>query len=335
MRGMILAAGLGTRMQPLTKDLPKPLMPVAGRPLIDYAANLLVAAGVKKAVVNLHYLGDQVKRHLDQRADLGLEFSYSPETEILGTGGGINQARQFLVDPDRPSQPFIVTNADSILFGADLSQALKQHQGRQALATMIVTKRSDARRYGAVVFQPDNRVVDIAGLVGSKAAQPDHEAVFTGVYLLSPEIFSLMPNQEVFCMVRQVLAPAIQKGETVLAFPTGAPWIDAGQPAEYLQANRQVLGYLSDRQPAAEGFLISASAEVESDVRLIAPVLIASGAKVRAGASIGPNVVIGKEALIGSSASLREVVVWDRAVVQAQADLSGCVVTASGVLTVG
>lgn len=346
MRGMILAAGRGERMRPLTLERPKPCLPIVGRPLILFALNLLARSGVEEAVVNLHHLEGQVRELLGDGSQWGMRIRYSPEPELLGTGGGIRRAREHLVDPADAAAPFVVVNSDTIL-RADLKDAVAFHVETGALATMVVTRQASVERYGAVRFDAEGRVVDVAGLAGSgdKAAQA---AVFAGVHVMSPGIFERLPDREAFCIVREVLVPLIRQGEDVRAYVADGTWIDAGEPADYLAANRRVLEEaLADQRRGgpfkallgrcrsfAGDVFVGPLARVDLGVRYRGPVVIGERARVASGASLGPHVVLGRGSTVGRNARLSETVVWDGAGVEEDADLSGCVVTPRGVLAV-
>lgn len=345
MRGMILAAGFGERMRPLSQLRPKPCLPVAGRPLIHYAIDLLRSAGVTDVAVNLHHMGDAVREAVGDGSRLGVGVAYSVEDEILGTGGGIKRAREFLAaDGD---EPFLVSNSDT-LFDADLAPAIERHRESGALATMVLTTSADPNRYGAVRYTGDGRVADIAGLLGVSALK-ESAAVFAGVHVFSPRIFDLMPGDDVFCIVRDVIVPAVANGEKVMAVAADGVWLDAGEPADYLEANRRVLKeavcefhgasgtfrkLLEPLFPFPRDVFVGPMASVAPGVTFHGPVLVQPRARIGDEASIGPDVVVGAGSRIGPKAKLSDVVVWDGGIVNAGAELSRCVVAPGGVYPV-
>jgi NDP-sugar pyrophosphorylase family protein len=343
MRGMILAAGYGERMRPLTLERPKPVLPVANRPLILYAVDLLRGAGVADVIVNLHHLGDQVHALLGTGSRWGVRVSCSMEPRILGTGGGVRRAWNFLTGDGADDAPFVVANADTIL-RTDLSAAIEFHHRTGAVATMVVAPRADMKRYGAVRFDAEGQVLDIAGLAGS--AEPGAEAVFAGVHVLSPRVLRAMPKRDVFCIVREVLVPLVRAGERVVAFPAKGTWIDAGAPADYLAANENVLSaaiadpggplgsLLAETREVSPSVFVAVTATIAADVRFAGPVLVGGGATIGPGATLGPRVVVGEGATVGAGARLADTVVWDGAGVPDGTDAARAVVTGSGVFRV-
>src|SRR5688572_6733281 len=157
MRAMILAAGFGTRLRPLTNVMPKPLLPVAGTPLIVWNLLLLRRYRFHDVMINLHYLGPMIQQALGDGSQFGLRLEYSPEPVILGTGGGIKQ-----VEPFFNGEPFLVLNGDT-LFELDLDTVIAFHREREAAATMVLRRDPEAARWGLVEVGPRDQVIRITG----------------------------------------------------------------------------------------------------------------------------------------------------------------------------
>ena len=157
MKAMILAAGYGTRLRPLTLSLPKPLLLVGGRPLLVWNLMLLKQHGITEALINLHYRGDQIVEALGDGSRYGMRLAYSHEPVILGTGGGIQQAQSYF-----ENRPFLVLNGDTIS-DCDLTALLETHRATQALATLAIREDPRAVDWGAVMVDADSRIVQIKG----------------------------------------------------------------------------------------------------------------------------------------------------------------------------
>ena len=346
MLGMILAAGLGTRMRPLSDQTPKPCMPVCGRPLIHYAIDLLKTAAVRESAVNLHHLGDHVRTLLREGPRLGMRFRFSDEPEILGTGGGVRRGWEVLMDGMPPDEPLAVVNTDTIL-AADLAPIAADHEKSGALATLVLTRDAAIERYGAVRFDSTGRVVDIAGLAGADVSGCDG-AVYSGVSILDPSLFPEMPPGGSYCLVRDVLVPQIQRGGRIRAVVADGAWLDAGEPADYLTANRRMLEtataafgranpagqILAMHFPVGDRVFAAPMAKIEMGVGFAGPALIQLGARIESEAHVGPNAIVGRKAVIGRGARIENVVVWNDAAVAEGAELSNCVVTPAGVFPV-
>ncbi|MBK7153641.1 MAG: NTP transferase domain-containing protein [Sandaracinaceae bacterium] len=226
-QAVVLGAGLGTRLRPMTEHLPKPGVPLAHVPVAAHTIAHLVAAGVDAVAVNTHYLAEALEGALPRHVPNGLTLRFSREAQLLGTGGGI-RAAWALLDPEKP---LLVMNGD-ILFRPDLRRAMAMHQERGALATMIVREHPEAHRLGAIETAADGRVVRLLGAPAQRV--PDSVWMFTGVHLLSPAAFHDLPQEG--CIVRQAYRHWVDAERPVYAQPSEASFRDVGTHAEYLAA---------------------------------------------------------------------------------------------------
>ena len=230
MRAMILAAGLGTRLRPLTDTLPKPLLLIGGTPLILWNLLLLRRHGITEVIINLHYLGHLIEKELGDGSRFGLRISYSREPVILGTGGGIKQAEPFF-----NGEPFVVLNGDTLL-ELDLGTVVQFHEQRNALATMVLRDDPDADRWGAVETNPQQRVVRI---VGRGLAKGDQTAkrMFAGVHVMHPQLLKDVPTGQASSII-DAYVDAIQRGAVIMGYGTDGYWSDVGTPERYAQAQQ-------------------------------------------------------------------------------------------------
>lgn len=234
-KAMVLAAGLGIRLRPLTDSTPKALVEIGGRPMIEYPLRMLAAAGVEEVVVNLHHLGERIRAALGDGARYELRLHYSPEDPILDTGGAIARARALIGD-----EPFAVANCDSLL-DADLGALWKLHEARAALATLVVRHDADAERYGALDLDESGRIRRFLGRPAD-FARPLEPRMFCGVHVLSPEIFAYMPRQGTFSITRDVYGPLVVVGAPIYGFHYAGYWRDLGTPQTLAAAQADVTG---------------------------------------------------------------------------------------------
>jgi len=230
MKAMILAAGLGTRLRPLTEETPKALLPVAGRPLIQYPLLLLKRYGITDIVINLHHHGNKIAAALGDGQDMGLRLHYSWEPTILGTGGGIKQARQLL-----GGGTFLVMNSD-ILVDLNLDKVVEFHHRRKSMVSMVVRSDPEAAQYGAIELDAQDRVRKIVGQ-GSHAAGALRQFMFTGVHILEPSVFDAIPGQG-FSSITDVYIAMLQRNEKLFGYIMKGAWMDLGTPERYQEANR-------------------------------------------------------------------------------------------------
>lgn len=271
MRAMVLAAGLGTRLRPLTLERPKPGIPYDMRPLACLALDSLADMGVEEVVLNTHHLGDLLPSLLAPHVRRGMTPRYIHEPELLGTGGGIRNASEWLDDGD----PIFILNSD-IVFRPDLGGALALHRELDAVATMLLRPDPDAARFGSVEIDATGRV---QRLLGDPHREGDFRTfMFTGVHVLSPRALDDLP--EAGCIVRHAYRRWVDEGTCVAGFVDESPWADLGTLQRYLDAHVAL----------AETNRIHESARVDPDARL-------EHCVVGQGARIGPH-------------ELRRCVVW-------------------------
>jgi mannose-1-phosphate guanylyltransferase len=315
--GMVLAAGLGTRLRPLTGRLPKPAVPVCGVPLLRYALGSLAGAGVRRAVVNAHHLADALDRVARaSAAAVGLELAVSREPEIAGTGGALRVARPLLGG----AGAIALWNGD-VLFDLDLAPVVEDHRRSGALATMVLAPMPAGASWAAVEVDAGMAVRRIAGHgPGGGDLRPLH---FTGVHVLSPELLNAVPDAPFACDVNRHVYPPLLAGGRVRGVVAGGYWNDLGSPERYLQANLDVLtgrvplahlggaGPFAGLVPGRPGAWRGAGATVAEGARIEAPCLLGPGARVERGATVGPGAVVGAGARVGAGATVRRAVVWE------------------------
>ncbi len=233
-RAMVLAAGRGTRLAPLTHTIPKPLAPVAGRPFLEHVLAFLHAGGIRDVVINLHYLGDVIERHVGDGHRFGLTVRYSREQAILDTGGGILHAAPLLA-----GETFVVVNGDSLL-DLPLQDVVDFHRARGGVGTIAVRPDPDADRFGLIELDDDDRVRRIVGLPPGAAQSGLRGFMFPGLHVLEPTIFDYMGPGTVFSIMRETYPRMLSAGASLFGFVTTARWINIDTP-EALAASDQAL----------------------------------------------------------------------------------------------
>jgi len=233
-RAMVLAAGRGTRLAPLTERIPKPLAPVAGRPMLDWVLAFLRAGGIEDVVINLHHLGHLIEEHVGDGRDHGLAVRYSHEPEILDTGGGIKRAEPLL-----GGEPFVVVNGDSLLDLA-LRDMVAFHERRGGIATLAVRPDADARRYGLVEVDDADRLRRISGRPEGVTSEALRPFMFPGLHILDPEIFSWMEPALAFGIARVTYPRLIEADLPVFGYETTVRWINIDTPSALASASDEM-----------------------------------------------------------------------------------------------
>jgi mannose-1-phosphate guanylyltransferase len=316
--GMVLCAGLGTRLRPLTWLLPKPAAPVCGVPLVRYAFALLAGAGIRRVVVNAHHLAERmaVVSAASARAT-GLDLAVSREPVIAGTGGALREARQALAG----AAAIVVVNGD-VLFDLDLAAALAAHRASGALATMVLMPMPPGASYAPVETDDGGAVRRIAGIgPGGERLTPWH---FTGVHVVAPELLHRIPAAPFEVDVNRHVYPPILAEGLVRGHRAGGYWNDLGTPGRYLSANEDVLArrvslarfrgcdpFAGLERSGPPGVWTGPGASVHPGAILRPPVLVGAGARLEAGATAGPLAIVGDRARVASGAKIAHAVVWD------------------------
>jgi mannose-1-phosphate guanylyltransferase len=292
MRAMILAAGLGTRLRPLTLKRPKALIPVANKALMDWNIMYLKAYGVSRIVVNAHHHYEQIVSHIDGGRPFGMDIEVRVEPEILGTGGGIRNTQDFWSSAD----PFIVVNAD-ILTDIDLHKALEMHMRDPGPATLIL---HDCDPYNKI--QVDDRL-DILEIPERTGPKKSGRLAFTGIHIMDPGLLAYIPDVG-FSDVIDCYRRLIKEGRPPKAYvSSGHYWRDIGTVNDYIQANRDKL---------------------QEDV-----FLKAEGCRIHETARLEGWAVLGENTVLEPHTEVRCSVLWENAVVKENRKVVNSIVTSS------
>jgi NDP-sugar pyrophosphorylase family protein len=291
---MVLAAGLGLRMRPLTDLKAKPVLPVLNRPLIHWTLDLLAHHGVTDVVINLHHLPRTVVEAVGSGRDFGLEVTWSRERRILGTGGGPRRMRRFFGDA-----PFFLVNGD-VAFDFDLTDLRERHHAAGARATLALVANPEPQRYSSIVTGTGGWVRALARLPRPARGQP---SLFTGVHVLDPSLLDRLPAGP-SDVVRDLYAPLVDEGEDVLGVRVRGAWYDLGGPSLYLISQLSMLS--SGFRGLAKGPLIHAAARIHPRARVT-------------------RSVVGPESVVEEGAEVAGSVLWDRVRVGAGARVRGSI----------
>jgi mannose-1-phosphate guanylyltransferase len=312
-----MAAGLGTRLRPLTHAIPKPLVPVANRPIMEHILERLARDGFREVVANLHWYPETIRDHFGNGSALGTELTYAYEENLLGTAGGVRNVREFFGDA-----PFVVMAGDA-LTDIDLSALVATHRANDWVATLAVKRVANTREYGVVVTGSDGRVQGFQEKPDPAEALSDLANCM--IYVLEPQVFDHFPELEEVDFANDVF-PALLEGDIPFGVHvTDAYWNDVGSLPEYLQGNLDVLTGAVDVSPAGELAGSAADAGLGEGIELEGPVLLGQGATIGAGAELDGPLVVGPGASIGSGARVRESVLLPGAEVPADGLLAGAI----------
>ena len=294
LRAVVLSAGLGVRLRPLTHALPKPLLPIAGVPLLGRTLTELEAAGCEAAAVNLHHKGDKISAHFGDRFG-EMDLVYSWEERLLGTLGALTPMGEFL----RPADLVVVVNGDS-LCQWPISRLVRQHLRGEAQATLLVSGRAEPSRYGGGVgLDSGGAIVTLRpGRVFGEIA--DHK-VFAGAHVFAPDLVAGLPVEPAD-FVSDLYEPLLERGAKIQAWETPRPWFDLGTPRRYLEGALDWARRNGSR--IGRRSWVSPEADVDEDATVRRSV-IEPGAVIEAGAEIDRALVL-PQTRVGAEARVRE-----------------------------
>jgi NDP-sugar pyrophosphorylase family protein len=322
---MILAAGVGSRLDPLTRNVPKPMVPVVNQPVMEHIVRLLVQHGFTDIIANTHYLADQIEYYFHDGATHGANMTFNREAELMGTAGGLKRVAEKygFFDSD---EPFLVIGGDD-LTSIDLTKMLQFHKKKKALATIALTQVQDPSQFGVVVLKGDK----IARFVEKPApgTAPSNLANM-GVYLFSPEILDYIPSGEFYDFGKNVF-PAIQEaGKPFYGYKSTDYWRDVGNLREYREVHDDFFDRLVDLSvnvPAAgDGLYIGEGVYIDATAQVEAPCVIGPGSVIKANARVTSHSVLGEGVVVGEGATVERSILWARSEVMPGTHISQCIV---------
>lgn len=294
MRGMILSAGYGTRLWPLTEDRTKPAIPILGKPLVGYVAEYLSHFGIRDILVNLHHRPQSVRNALGDGTSFGVKLDYIEEPVILGTSGALDNARSTL-----ERDTFVVVNG-KIITDIDLHQALKTHRDMDAIATLILLPNTRRERF-TVVHTDDGLFKGLGGMPVQDSEQPP-SLMFTGIQILEPRIFEYIPRGVFSHTTTDVYPQAVAAGERVAVHVASGKWYELSTIQRYLDISLNLLHDNNETLFTGKRSVVESGSDVRDSI-LWDDVRIESGARVERaiiadGVQIAANEVINDAAVV-------------------------------------
>ncbi len=317
-----MAGGEGTRLRPMTSSMPKPLLPVVNRPIIEHVFRLLSRHGMTDVVVTVQFLAALVRNYFGDGEELGMQLQYATEEEPLGTAGSVKNAEAALKD-----DTFLVISGDA-LTDIDLTALVAYHREREALVTVCLTRVSDPVEFGITILDDDGRVQRF--LEKPSWGQVFTDTVNTGIYVMEPEVFDYVKAGATVDWAGDVFPQLIAEGRPVFGYVAEGYWEDVGTIESYQKAQADVLeGRVDvdiDGFEVAPGIWMGEGADIASDAVLKGPLFVGDYAKIESGAELREYTVLGNNAVVRGGAFLHRTVVHDNVFIGPHANLRGCIV---------
>jgi NDP-sugar pyrophosphorylase family protein len=322
MRVMIMAAGIGTRLRPVTDLLPKPMAPIVNRPALYHILRLLNRHGFREVVINLHHLPEVIKGYLGDGGLLGMDIRYSLEHELMGTAGGVKRNAEFLGEGT-----FLVMSGDA-LTDVDLTGLVAQHRRNGSIATMAVKEVSDPSQYGVVVANDEGRVVGFQEKPTPEEARS--RLCNCGIYVFEPEILSYIPEGQFDDFGKRLFPDLLKQGVPFHAHAVNGYWSDVGNLREYIRGNADALcGRVEIGIPGIE---VRPGVWVEDGTLLPDSLYIEPPIAIGSKCHIGEDVVLEGPAVIGDRCVLETGAQVARALLLAGSHLSAGSMVVDGVM---
>lgn len=324
-----MAAGLGTRLRPLTYSLPKPLIPIVNVPSIGHLMNNLKKYNIKEVVINLHYFPELITSFLEDGKKWKIKIHYSYEKKLMGTAGGVKLKERFFKDT------FMVLSADGIS-DINLKKVIKFHKKKKAIATVVLKPVDIKLEYGIVEINQDYKIVNFY-------EKPSLSQIFTtnlvntGIYVFEPEIFKYIPKGKFYDFGSQLLPKLVKLSLPIYGYITTEYWCDVGNLSEYRKAQHDCLeGKIKIKIPAKEiapRIWVGKNTVIPKSTTLFPPCLIGDNVKIGNNCVIDKYTIIGNNCNIGNNVKIYDSILWDNVIVKSNVNLNSCIIASSAVVS--
>ncbi|MEM9220691.1 MAG: mannose-1-phosphate guanyltransferase [Cyanobacteria bacterium P01_F01_bin.150] len=322
MRAVLMAGGSGTRLRPLTCDLPKPMVPILNRPISEHIINLLKRHNINEIIATLYYLPDVMRDYFQDGSDFGVQMTYAvEEDQPLGTAGCVKNVDELL------NETFVVISGDSIT-DFDLSAAIKYHKEKGSKATLVLARVPNPVEFGVVITDEDGRIQRF--LEKPSTSEIFSDTVNTGTYILEPEILNYLPKDQETDFSKDLFPLLLAKEEPMYGYVADGYWCDVGHLTAYREAQYDALekkvnldlNYYEEKSP---GLWVGQNTMIDPDAQIETPVMIGHNCRIGPRVTIDAGTVIGDNVSIGNDADLKRPIVWNGSLVGEEVHLRACV----------
>ena len=330
MKAVIMAGGEGTRLRPLTCDLPKPMVPIINKPVMEHIIELLKEHNITDIAVTLAYLPERIKEYFGDGRDWDVSLNYFVEDKPLGTAGSVKNAEDFL------DEDFLVISGDA-LTDIDLTKAVQFHKDRQAMVTMVLKKVEIPLEYGVVVTK-ENGSID-RFLEKPSWGEVISDSVNTGIYILSPKIFQYYQKNEKFDFSKDLFPKILEDNGAMFGFVADGYWCDIGDIDAYAMANRDALnGKVKVKRNGFEffkGVWIDSGCNVEEGALIGENTIIGRNCCISKNAKIEKNSIIGNNVTVNSGSSIKSGIIWDSTVLKENTEIRSSIICSEVIIEKG
>ena len=347
-QAIVLAGGAGARLMPLTASKPKPLVPIANRPILDYAIDLLLNSGVEEAILVVKYLGDRIKEHIKKNPKEGIDIKM-PDVRPLDTADAVRKVSTYIQDD------FVITMAD-ILTNINLREFMQFHIEKEGIASITLEPVDTPLEYGVIILDSSNRIkhflekpqpaelyVSSIGFSEREVAYLHSNLINTGMYAFSQEILDILDQQpSLMDFGKHVFPFLIEKTFEIYGYVAEYYWLDIGNPKIYLKANWDVLRgecqpysgnvFSSYSQLETGDVWVGEGVNISPSAHISPPVLFGDNVEIEDSAKIGPFTVIGDDCVIERNTVIENSVLWERVIVEEEAKVTEAIICNDSVI---
>ena len=324
MKAVVMAGGEGSRLRPLTIRRPKPMVPIAGKPVMEHILNLLKRHGITEVIVTVQYLASNIEDYFGNGSQFGMRITYSREDVPLGTAGSVKNAE------DQLSEPFLVISGDA-LTDYNLTDIIRYHTEKKALATLTLAHVPNPLEYGVIITNEEGHITQF--LEKPSWGEVFSDTINTGIYVLDPKIFSYFEKNIQYDFSQELFPYMLKKGDPIFGYIADGYWCDVGNLSEYMRANADALESVVELEIPAknigENIWCEEGVQIDEDAQLYGPIYLAHDCQVKAGSIIHGPSTIGHYTIIDERAQVDRSIVWNNSFIGERAELRGAIVGSS------
>ena len=322
-KAMIMAAGAGTRLNPLTAKIPKPMVPVANTPIIELILRHLQKSGINDVIANTHYCAESIHKAFGGKNRLGINFQYVHEKALSGTAGGLKVCESFF----EPGETFIAVSGDA-LTNVNIEELYKKHKKSGAIASMALTEvpEEEVDQFGVVVLGENSRIIGFQ----EKPKREDAKSnlVNTGIYIFETTIFDYIPANTFYDFAKNVFPALMKNDEIMCGFKIDDYWNDIGTISQYKASSLELLNAPAIELPykeSAQGWLAESSV-LGKNISVENKILVGEGSVIEDNVIFKGNNIIGNNCIIKTGSEIKDSIIWDNAVIEENVILDGCII---------
>lgn len=324
MYAFVMSAGLGTRLRPLTYAIPKPMVPVANKPVLEHTIVLLREHGVKDIIINTYLMPELITGYFGDGSKWGVRIIFLHENKLMGTAGGVKRAEKYL-----NKETFLVMSGDGLL-NVNLNKLINFHRKTKSVATMALKTVSSRIEYGLAATRKDGRIFNFLEKPGWDQAFKDVPVgINTGIYVFEPYVLKLIPEGKEYDFAKNVFPKLLKSGKKISGYYTDEYWCDIGNMTQYREAHNAILeGRASVKIEGKKqgGVWIGNYCKVDPTVRMQGPIIIGDKCRIKAKAEISGPAVLGNNLFIDEGAIIKNCIIWDDAYIGKGVRVQNCII---------